>query len=524
MNLIQGSDRQQRQFLPECVEDYVGQDNPVRFFDAFVDQLDLRAEGFIFPEANPQNRGRPAYSPADLLKLYLYGYFNQIRSSRRLQAECSRNLEVIWLLRTLRPDFKTIADFRKDNAAAFKAVLRQFNKLCARLELFGGELIAIDGTKIKGQNAPDRNWSLTKLEKRLEKLEKRLEEYLQALDRAEGQGPVPAGLTAEQLQQKIEQMRHQQEEVKQKVQQIQALGQTQLSASDPESRSMKGAHGHVVGYNVQGAVDAKHPLLVSTEVTNTAADQGQLAPMVQAAKAELPLAGAVVVADGAYFKAEDIKSCQELGVEPPVREVKNSSSERAGWYGKRDFQYDRHRDVYRCPAGQELTARREMLDKGRRLLNYANPAACAHCALKGRCTGSQYRTVSRWEHEECMERMQAQVAAQPEKLARRKTLIEHCWGTMKWLLSGGFLLKGLKKVGAEVSLAHFGYNLRRALSVLGLKKLLQALGQPGNGSHQPDPGHKAGWETVFGWIRAKGQPLTDTTMALWEVRSEGFQN
>ena len=498
MNFIQACERQQRLVLPEYIEDYVSEDNPVRFLDAFVERLDLRAAGFVFPKENSQNRGRPAYHPGALLKLYLYGYYNQIRTSRRLEAECCRNLEVIWLLGKLRPDFKTIADFRKDNAPAFKAVLRQFNKLCQQLDLFGGELIAVDGTKVKGQNAPDQNWSLTKLDKRKEKMDQRLEEYLKALEQEENQEPPPASrLTAEELKQKIQQIKEQQQQIEQKVQQIQALGQTQLSATDPDSRSMKGAHGHVVGYNVQGAVDARHHLLVSTEVTNTAADQGQLAPMVQAAKAELPLEGAKVVADGGYYKAEDIKSCQEMGVQPHLREVKNSSSERAGLFGKKDFQYERQRDIYRCPAGQELVKRREMVDKGRLLFNYASPNACAQCALKHRCTQTQYRTVSRWEHEECLERMAAQVAAQPQKLAQRKVLIEHCWGTLKWLLSGGFLLKGLKKVGAEVSLAHFGYNLRRALKVLGLEKLLKALGRSnGNHSDQTDRGRKPGWTSA----------------------------
>src|SRR6266403_1869101 len=315
MNLIQGSDRLQRLFLAECIEDYVGQDNLVRLIDVFVDSLNLQAIGFLLPKENSQNRGRPAYHPGILLKLYVYGYFYQIRSSRRLEAECRRNLEVIWLLGKLAPDFKTIADFRKDNAAAFKAVMRQFNLLCQRLELFGGELIAVDGTKIKGQNAPDQNWSLTKLEKQKEKLDRRMEEYLKALEVQESQEqPQAARLTVEQLKHKIQQIKEQQKEISHKVQQIEASGQTQHSATDPQSRSMKGAKGHVVGYNVQGVVDAKHHLLICTEVTNTAVDQGLLAPMVhQAAKAELPMAKADVVADGGYFKAEDIKSCQEMG-------------------------------------------------------------------------------------------------------------------------------------------------------------------------------------------------------------------
>jgi transposase len=491
MNWIQGSDRHQDSILPPRIEDYVAPNNPVRFIDAFVDQLDLRALGFIFPKENLQNRGRPAYQPSDLLKLYLYGYLHLIRASRRLQRECARNLEVIWLLRELKPDFKTIADFRKDNAAAFKAALRQFNQICRQLELFGGELLAVDGTKIKGQNSPAKNWSVTKLEKQRKRLDQHLEEYVKALDQADEQEQsLSAQLDATQLEQKIQQLKGKKLAIEAKLHTMETLGQTQLSATDPESRSMKTAQGYLVGYNVQGAVDAKHHLLVSTEVTNACVDQGQLVPPVQAAKAELQITRAEVLADGGYYCGEDIKACQELGLEVYLPPVNNSPSERAGLFGKKDFRYDPATDSYRCPAGQPLTKRREMLDNGRRLFNYDHPQACASCPLKSRCTQAPFRTVSRWEHEESLERMAAKVAAEPEKLARRKTLIEHCWGTLKWMLPGGFLLKGIKKAGAELSLVHFAYNFKRALKVVGLTKLMAALkacGWPGPRSPQTGP-------------------------------------
>jgi transposase len=475
MNWISASDRQQRQFLPECIEDYVRQDNPVRLIDAFVEALELRALGFVFPKENSQDRGRPAYPPGCLLKLYVYGYLQQIRSSRRLEAECSRNLEVIWLLGKLAPDFKTIADFRKNNAAAFKAVLRQFNEVCRQLDLFGGELIAIDGTKIKAQNAPSKNWSTTKLEKQLAGLDKHLEQYLQALEAADAQQASGApSLSKAELAGKIEQIKDRKGSLQEKLQSLKQAGQTQVSATDPDSRSMKGAQGYVVGYNVQGAVDAKHHLLVETQVVNTAADQGQLAPMAQAVKEQLQLQESEVVADGGYFAGPDLKRCQEMGMKPYLASVNNSPSERAGLFGKADFSYDAAQDLYRCRAGQALARQRETLDKGRRLFYYDNPSACAQCPLKSRCTQAQYRTVSRWEHEECLERMAQEVAAHPEKLRRRKTLIEHCWGTLKWLLAGGFLLRGLVKVGAEVSLAHLGYNFKRALKVVGWQGLMAA--------------------------------------------------
>lgn len=486
MNFLAGSDRQQTHLLPAALEDYVPPDNPVRFLDAFVNKLDLRAAGFRFPKTDPRGRGRPAYPPADLLKLYLYGYLHQLRSSRRLEAECARNLEVIWLVRQLRPDFKTIADFRKDNAKAFKAVVREFTGLCRKLDLFGGQLLAIDGTKLKASNAADQNWSQTKLAKQQAQLEARLDEYLKAMETADAADAPVAAPSASELQAKIVRLTERQSQVQERLQALAQSGESQLSATDPDSRGMKGAHGHVVGYNVQGSVDAKHHLLVTTEVTNLAADQGQLATVAQAAKSELEIQKADVVADGGYFKSEDLKTCQAMGLEAHLPAVENSPSERAGLYGKEDFRYDAAQDVYHCPNGSELSRRRQMEDKGRVLFNYDHPGACASCPLKTRCTKTEHRTVSRWEHEEVLERMAAAVAAHPETLAARKTLIEHCWGTLKWLLPGGFLVRGKEKVGAEVSLAHFGYNFKRALAVVGLEKLLAALTdwkpQPENGA------------------------------------------
>ena len=511
MNWIEGTDRCQTHLLPATLEDYVGPDNPVRFIDAFVATLDLRAAGFGFPKEDPQGRGRPAYPPADLLKLYLYGYLNQLRSSRRLEAECGRNLEVLWLLRELAPDFKTIADFRKDNAAAFKAVVREFTRLCRQLDLFGGQLLAIDGTKLKASNARDQNWSQARLDKQLAQVEARLEEYLHALDQADARPePAPRTPSAAALQEKIARLTERQSQIQERLQTLARTGETQLSATDPDSRGMKSAHGHIVGYNVQGSVDAKHHLLVSTEVTNTAADQGQLANVAQAAKAELGLPQADVVADGGYFKSQDIKACQEMGMEPHLPAVENSPSERAGLYGKNDFHYDATKDVYHCPAGVELTRRRQLQDKGRTLFNYDHPKACAGCPLKARCTPAAHRTVSRWEHEASLERMSAAVAAAPEKLAARKTLIEHCWGTMKWLLPGGFLVRGKVKVGAEVSLAHFGYNLKRALAVVGLAKLLAALTK-----FKPESGGRAAKVAFPGAIRAKATAAQTSLRIAW---------
>ncbi len=500
MNWIAACDRDQTLLLPPCLEDYVSPDNPVRFLDAFVEQLDLPALGFSFPKQNPQERGRPAYHPGVLLKLYIYGYLNRIRSSRRLEQECARNLELLWLLGGLKPDFKTIADFRKNNAGPFRQVLQQFHEICRKLQLFGGELLAIDGTKVKGCNSPAKNWSVTKLNKRCQELDERLQEYLQALDQADQQGGAgPGALTAAQLQDKIQQLKERKAGVEQKLQTLNQLGQTQLSATDPDTRAMKGAKGYVVGYNVQGAVDAKHHLLAHTSLTNSVSDQGQLAVVAQAAKEQLQIQRADIVADSGYYVTQNVKQCQDMGLEVHMQEAKSSPSERAGLFGKIDFKYDAGRDCYQCPAGFELKKRRESVDQGRRLFHYDNPKACAECPLKNRCTQSEFRTVGRWEHEASIERMRSVVAAHPRKLQQRKSLIEHCWATFKWLMPEGFLLKGIKKAAAEVSLVHLAYNFKRALKVVGLAKLLEALspktdlpGPKPRGSAETKPGQAAG--------------------------------
>lgn len=476
MKWIEGWDRQQMHLLPERIEDYVSGENPVRFLDVFVDGLDLRAAGFALPKEDPRGRGRAPYKPGDLLKLYLYGYLHQIRSSRKLEAECGRNLELIWLLRKLAPDFKTIADFRKNNAAAFKAVAREFTQLCRQLDLFGGQLLVIDGTKIKGQNAPERNGSQTKLAKQLALSEAKVSAYLQALEAADLQGPkAPPLHSPETLQAKLDYWRQRQAQVQARLAQMEATGQSQYSLTDADSRGMKGRQGHVVGYNVQAAADAKHHLLAVLEATNAPTDQGLLTTVAQQAQATLELQQAAVVADGGYYTNQDIKGCQDLGLEVHLPKVTQSSSERAGLYGKEHFTYDTQNDTYGCPAGATLARRRQVEDRGKVLYSYTNESACRHCPIKSRCTASHFRTLSRWEHEAAVERMARQVAAAPEKLRRRKTIIEHCMGTLKWLLPGGFLLRGLVKVQSELSLVQVAYNLKRALAVVGLVGLMEKL-------------------------------------------------
>jgi len=477
MSFLSGSDRQQTHFLPPALEDYIGADNPVRFLDAFVGKLDLLRAGFLFPKESALGSGRPGYHPADLLKLYLYGYLHQLRSSRRLEAECHRNLEVIWLMRELKPDHKTIADFRKNNASAFKAVVREFTMLCRRLDLFGGQLLAVDGSRFKASNAPGKNWTGPRLQRELDRVEGRIDEYLKALEQsdADAQANSPIVSVAE-LQEKIACLHEYKVEIQQRAQSLAQSGQTQISGSDPDARVMHAAGGgYLVGYNVQAAVDAKHHLLVTAEATNNAADQGQLAPVVREAKETLAIKNADVVADAGYYKAQDIQSCQEMGVEAHVCTPCTSPNAHAGLFDKSAFSYDASRDCYRCPAGAELKRRSHLNDKGRVLQTYTNRKACQNCALKAKCTRSSARMISRWEHEAVLERMEKAKLAAPEKLARRRELIEHCWATLKTILPGGFIVRGLAKVKAEINLAHFAYNLKRAVAVCGIQSLLAAV-------------------------------------------------
>jgi transposase len=503
VNWINGLDRQQSLLLPERLEDYVNSHNPVRVIDAFVENLDLAREGFHFPKEDPLGRGRPAYHPSALLKLYLYGYTHGVRSSRRLEAECRRNVEVLWLLEKRQPDFKTIADFRKDNRTAFKNLLRDFTALCQGLELFGGELLAVDGTKIKGVNHPGRNTSQRKLRRQLEMLEQQIEGYLRALDEADAAEqdappPSPSGLpSAAQLREKLAALRQTQTHCRQQLETLVATGQMQVSLTDPDSRAMSTGGVSVVGYNVQVAVDAKHKLLVSSAATNAVNDKGQLAPMALAAQAALEQArvqvagkpseatncstGAPpvtkVVADSGYYQSQDIKACQDAGLEPYVARCQNSPSEHQGFYGKADFRYDAAQDAYRCPGGATLKRRRIIERENKTEWEYAAPSACASCRCKHRCTAGGYRTLTRWEHEERLERMDERLAQAPAVLPQRKALVEHPFGTIKQrILTGGFLLRGLEKVGAEVSLAHWAYNFKRVVNIVGVAALLRALG------------------------------------------------
>jgi hypothetical protein len=410
-----------------------------------------------------------------LLKLYLYGYLHRVRSSRLLEAECQRNVEVIWLTGKLAPDFKTIADFRKDNLKPLQAAARQFTLLCRKLELFGGELLAIDGSKFAAVNGRDQNFNAAKLQELIDRADARLAEYLAQLDTADAAEPGEAALTKEELAQKIAALQERQDWHRELLGQLDAE-QKQISVTDPDTRKMPTAHGTIIGYNAQMAVDAKHKLIAADDVTNEVTDLRQLADVALAAKANLELKQAEVVADAGYYNAAEVSRCVEQNLTPYIPKSDTSANTARGLYGKSQFRYDAAKDVYVCPAEETLTYRFATYELGREL-RYYRASGCKSCALKSRGTRNKAnRTITREENEHLMEAMAARMRAEPHKFKLRKQLAEHPFGTIKrWFGYTHFLLKGLTKVQTEWSLTTLAYNLKRVLNLVSFEKLMAAV-------------------------------------------------
>src|SRR5271154_2202431 len=470
---ISGFERTQLLLLPEVVDDYVGPENPVRFIEAFVDNLDLAAAGFA--RVQPKETGRPGYAPADLLKLYIYGYLNRIRSSRRLEAETHRNIEVIWLLKTLKPDFKTIADFRRDNRKAFKAVFRQFLLLCRRLDLYGRELLAVDGTRIKAVNNKDRNFTRSSLREFIRAADERLEDYLKRLDEGDAEESDTGGARTKNLAEKITLLSEKRGRYGAMLRKLEESDESQISLTDPDSRAMAAHTKVAVGYNIQVAVDAKNKMIVEQAVTNQVVDLGLLTQTAKPARDILGVETIDVVADRGYFKIEDIEASEKAGCIPHVPKPQRGSSVRKGFFRKDEFRYDAGRDAYVCPAGQLLTPIRHGRLRDLEKIDYGNPKACRVCPLRARCT-NDVRSVSRLGNEDALDRMAERLKARPEILDRRREIVEHPFGSIKqWMYQGAFLMRGLANVRAEFSLTALVYNLRRALNILGVGPMMAAL-------------------------------------------------
>jgi len=476
MDHIEGANRDQLILFPQSLDEYISEDNPVRFIDAFVEGLDPEALGFSHSVL--KETGRPPYHPGVLLKLYIYGYLNRIRSSRLLEKEAHRNVEVIWLTGRLAPDHKTIANFRRDNGKAVREVCRAFTRFCRDLDLFGGELVAIDGSKFKAVNNKGRNFTDRRLKRAMKDIEKKIDAYLDELDENDENDPDEYRPTAEELKEKIKTLRERMKKYKGLQKQMKESGESQISLTDPDSRSMPLAGGPrtQVSYNVQVSVDEKHKLIVDHAVTNQVTDRSLLGQMAKRAKHILGVEELDVLADMGYYDGQQVKDCLDEGITPYIPKPDTSANKKLGLFTKKDFRYDPELDCYCCPAGQKLTFRFQREEKGR-IRRYYATSACSNCSIKSKCTRSKTgRRISRWDYEEVMEEMQLRVQLCPDKVKLRKQLAEHPFGTIKHHMNQGhFLMKGLPNVGAEMSLSVLAYNLKRVIKILGVPTMVQAL-------------------------------------------------
>lgn len=473
---VKGADRQQTTLLPDCVDDYVAEDNPVRAVDAFVDGLDLAALGFEGVE--PAATGRPAYHPATLLKIFIYGYLNRIPSSRRLEREAQRNLELIWLTGRLAPDFKTIADFRKDNGPAIRATCRQFVVLCRKLGLLGDATVVVDGSKFKAVNNRDKNFTPYKLGKRIEQIEASIARYLAAMeaaDRHEDDEVLQA--KSARLKQKIASLREQAQRFREMEPEVKAAPDQQISLTDPDARSMatSGRGTGIVGYNVQSVVETTHHLIVAHKVTNVGNDRAQLTAMASQAREAMDGKALTVIADRGYFDSEEIVACEAAGMTPLVPKTLTSGAKADGRFGKWDFVYLPAQDAYRCPAGETMKWWFSRVDETGKTQRYYWTTKCPTCPIKAQCTPAKVRRVTRWEHEEVLDAMQRRLDQRPDAMRIRRQTVEHPFGTLKaWMGATHFLTKTLKRVGTEMSLQVLAYNLKRAIAIKGVGAVISA--------------------------------------------------
>ena len=473
---VEGMDRGQSTLFPECMEDWIGQDNPVRVIDVFVDELDLAELGFS--GVDPEMTGRPSYHPSALLKLYIYGYLNRVQSSRRLERDAGRNVEVMWLTGRLVPDHKTIADFRKDNGPAIRKVCARFVELCRAMGLLTKASVAIDGSKFKAVNNRDRNFTRAKMERRMEQIEESVARYLQQLDTADRQEPSEALKTkTSRLKEKIEKLKEQMQRLEILKVKMLATPDQQISLTDPDARSMatSGRGSGVVGYNVQVAADTEHHLIITHEVTNVGTDRSQLAHVSKETKATLEVDKLDVVADRGYFNGEEILACEEAGITVTLPKPMTSNSKAEGRFGKQDFRYVAEDDVYICPAGERLARHYTNEENGLVLRRYWTNT-CQSCTIKHSCTTGKERRITRWEHEHVLEAVQRRLDEHPEKMRQRRQTVEHPFGTIKsWMGSTHFQMKTLKHVGTEMALHVLAYNMKRVMRILGVGGVMEAI-------------------------------------------------
>lgn len=475
---VEGLGRGQASLFPAQLDDYVTDDNPVRAVDAFVDGLDLAKLGFT---TEPLATGRPSYHPATMLRIYIYAYLNRIPSSRRIERECQRNIELIWLTGKLAPDHKTIADFRKDNGRAIREVCRAFVLLCRQLDLLSEASVAIDGSKFKAVNARDNNFTHAKMKRRLERIDESITRYMEQLVTADRQ---IAGSNTAVPQAKVERLKDKIAKLNEEVGRLNAINKDlqrsedgQISLIDPDSRSMatSGKDTGIVGYNVQTAVDTKHHLIVAHEVTNVGTDIHQLADMAKKARMELGSETLEVVADRGYYEGFEIKACEDAGISVTLPRRQTSGAKAEGRFGKQDFVYKPEEDAYLCPAGEMLPYRFTNVQDGKTVHRYWTHA-CRDCRIKFLCTPSTERRIIRWEHEAVLEKVQARLDHNPDAMTMRRSTVEHPFGTIKcWMGATHFLCMTLPKVATEMALNVLAYNMKRVMNIMGVEKLLEAM-------------------------------------------------
>jgi transposase len=479
MAYISGTPRGQSILFPQTLDDYLDENSEVRVIAVFIEYLPFDKLGFVRGEA--AETGRPGYDPRVLLGIYLWGHLNGVQSSRRLEKECGRNVELMWLTGQLQPDFKTLCRFRQENGKAIGNVLAEFRLWCIEAELFGKELVAIDGSKFKAVNSRSRNITEKKLAKLIERERESVARYLAELEAADAEESDEAErkLTVEELKAKIATIGDYLKEQEELQEEMQESGEKQRSLTDPDARLMKTSKGMDVCYNVQTVVDSKHKLIVTVEVTNEVNDQELLAEMAQQAKTDLGVEQLEVVADGGYFGYEVIKACEDeqITVYVPVPE-ELGDAKRRGLFTREQFQYDERRDVYLCPHGAELTvmSRNKKTRHNKEFRVYATKQ-CAGCPLRAQCTTSKYgRRIKRWAHHAVLDRLRERLRAHPEMLKRRKGLAEHPFGTIKVAMNHArLLMKGLQHVATEMRLSVLGYNLKRVLAILGAATVIEKM-------------------------------------------------
>ena len=472
---VEGVDRGQSTLFPARLDEYVSEDNPVRAVDIFVDGLDLGKLGF--GDVQPLATGRPGYRPATMLKIYIYGYLNRVQSSRRLERECQRNIELIWLTGHLAPDFKTIADFRKDNGKAIREVCRAFIMLCRRLDLLTNASVAIDGSKFKAVNARDKNFTEGKMRRRLERIDESIGRYLSQMETADRHGDVVPAAKITRLKDKVVKLKEEIVRLNAINDQMIASKDNQISLTDPDARSMatSGKDTGIVGYNVQSAVDTTHHLIVAHEVTNVGTDRSALADMAEQARQEMGTEKLDVVADRGYYSGDEILACELSGISVTLPKPQTSAAKSAGRFGKQDFVYVAADDVYRCPAGELLPYRFTGVENGKAIRRYWT-SACSTCALKPKCTTGPERRIPRWEHEATLEKVQDRLDHNLDAMRVRRSTVEHPFGTIKaWMGATHFLMRTLPKVASEMALCVLAYNLKRVMSILGVAGLMAAM-------------------------------------------------